>query len=149
MTIEIRLTIDDAAFQKAINDPELIIGPVKTFMKQATSLVQRRAMEIVPVDTGRLRSSITQVVAPLQGRVYTNVEYAPHVELGTKPHVIRPVRRRALHWQRGGQDFFAMRVNHPGSRPKPFMRPALEQNRAAIDGLLEEAVKEIEEKWRR
>ena len=149
MTVEIRLTLDAATILKALSDPLLVIGPINTFMKKAASVVQLRAVELAPVDTGRLRSSITQEVAPLRGRVYTNVEYAPHVELGTRPHIIRPRFKRALHWQRGGRDFFAMSVNHPGTRPKPFMRPALEQNRGRIDGLLEEAAREIEEKWRR
>jgi HK97 gp10 family phage protein len=38
-----------------------------------------------PVDTGRLRSSITHLVQTSEDAVYigTNVEYAPYVELGT------------------------------------------------------------------
>lgn len=43
------------------------------------------AKKACPVDTGRLRNSITHQVRPSEKSVYigTNVEYAPHVELGT------------------------------------------------------------------
>lgn len=49
------------------------------------------AKKACPVDTGRLRNSITHQVRPSEKSVYigTNVEYAPYVELGTsrmKPH---------------------------------------------------------------
>ena len=43
------------------------------------------AKKACPVDTGRLRNSITHQVRPSEKSVYigTNVEYAPYVELGT------------------------------------------------------------------
>ena len=43
------------------------------------------AKRLCPVDTGRLRNSITHVVRPSEDSVYvgTNVEYGPYVELGT------------------------------------------------------------------
>lgn len=46
---------------------------------------ERFAKAETPVDTGRLRNSITHVVSDGEDAVYigTNVEYAPYVELGT------------------------------------------------------------------
>lgn len=49
------------------------------------------AKNACPVDTGRLRNSITNAIDTEENAVYigTNVEYAPYVELGTshrKPH---------------------------------------------------------------
>lgn len=43
------------------------------------------AKRLCPVDTGRLRNSITHQINDSEKSVYigTNVEYAPHVELGT------------------------------------------------------------------
>ena len=150
MTVTIRLDIVDEKLLAAMQDPTLIVGPIKNFLKKAASVVQLRAVGLAPVDTGRLRSSITQEVAPLRGRVFTNVEYAPHVELGTRPHIIKARRARALAgWQWKGEDVIVKSVHHPGTKPKPFMRPALEQNRGRIDDLLQDAAREIEEKWRR
>ena len=50
-----------------------------------------------PVDTGRLRNSITHVALPDEKAVYigTNVEYAPDVELGTSRQKAQPFLRPA------------------------------------------------------
>lgn len=50
-----------------------------------------------PVDTGRLRNSITHVVDSGEQAVYigTNVEYAPCVELGTHTQKAQPYLRPA------------------------------------------------------
>lgn len=50
-----------------------------------------------PVDTGRLRSSITHITKPSDNAVYvgTNVEYGPCVELGTVHMAARPFLKPA------------------------------------------------------
>lgn len=50
-----------------------------------------------PVDTGRLRNSITHVVRASKKAVYigTNVEYGPYVELGTRHMKAQPYLRPA------------------------------------------------------
>lgn len=50
-----------------------------------------------PVDTGRLRNSITHEVRESEKAVYigTNVEYAPYVELGTRKQKAQPYLRPA------------------------------------------------------
>lgn len=40
----------------------------------------------------------------------------------TKPHIIRPVNAKSLHWKSGGEDVFASVVYHPGTTPNPFIR---------------------------
>jgi HK97 gp10 family phage protein len=59
-------------------------------MRDATLIVERDAKKNVPVDTGRLRASITPEVQwqskTLRGVVGTNVFYGPYVETGTRPH---------------------------------------------------------------
>lgn len=53
---------------------------------------------------------------------------APHalfVHWGTKPHKIRPRRKKALRWPSGGAGFvFARGVNHPGYRGDPWLTRA-------------------------
>lgn len=46
-------------------------------------MAERYAKALCPVDTGRLRNSITHQVDGKTLMVGTNVEYAPYVELGT------------------------------------------------------------------
>ncbi len=55
------------------------------------------AKKACPVDTGRLRNSITHVARPSEKAVYigTNVEYGPYVELGTRYMKARPYLRPA------------------------------------------------------
>lgn len=55
------------------------------------------AKNACPVDTGRLRNSITHQVRPSEKSVYigTNVEYAPYVELGTSRMKPQPFLRPA------------------------------------------------------
>ena len=51
-----------------------------------------------PVDTGRLRNSLTHEVAKNEDAVYigTNVEYAPYVEMGTSRMKARPYLKPAV-----------------------------------------------------
>ena len=50
------------------------------------------AKSLCPVDTGRLRNSITHQVSAeeLAAVIGTNVEYGPYVELGTSAHKAQP-----------------------------------------------------------
>jgi HK97 gp10 family phage protein len=101
---------------------------VKTAVNRTRIDVQNEARRRAPVDTGRLRSSIVSR-AENSGRrvgyvVGTNVGYAAAVEYGTAPHVIKPKHKKALYWP--GARHPVAQVNHPGTRPQPFMRPAIE-----------------------
>lgn len=56
---------------------------------------EKYAKEITPVDTGRLRNSITHAVEDKAVYIGTNVEYAPHVEYGTVKQKAQPFLRPA------------------------------------------------------
>jgi HK97 gp10 family phage protein len=56
---------------------------------------EKYAKEITPVDTGRLRNSITHNVDGKEVYVGSNVEYAPHVEYGTIKQKAQPFLRPA------------------------------------------------------
>lgn len=54
------------------------------------------------------------------------------MEVGTRPHVIRPKKPGGwLRWVSGGKVHFARVVHHPGTSPQPHLRPALEDLRGA------------------
>ena len=59
---------------------------------------ERYAKKACPVDTGRLRSSISHASDVGAGEVYigTNVEYAAYVEFGTRRQKAQPYLRAAL-----------------------------------------------------
>lgn len=80
----------------------------------------------VPVDTGRLRQSIQVRVENNRVTVGPDTEYAEYVEFGTKPHVIEPKNKKALAFKVGGQMVVVKKVNHPGTKAQPFVRPAFD-----------------------
>lgn len=67
--------------------------------------IQKDAKLACPVDTGRLRSSIqTDFKAghvEIIGEVYTNVEYAPHVNYGTRYQRAQPFFDKAFERNKG------------------------------------------------
>lgn len=86
------------------------------------------ANALVPVKTGRLRNSLIAEVDGLTLQVgSTDCTYSVDVELGTAPHVIRPNGKKALFWP--GAAHPVAQVNHPGTAPHPYLRPALLQPR--------------------
>lgn len=84
------------------------------------------------MDTGRLRASIRVERRSFFGlrqrwTVGSDVEYAPMVNGGTRPHIIRPRRAKALRFKVGGRTVYAKVVRHPGTRARPFLDRALRE----------------------
>lgn len=99
---------------------EHVIG--RDILGDAQGLVRKR--------TGRLHDSLRAEVHDKVLRVGSlDCNYATDVEMGTAAHVILPRNKKALHWP--GADHPVARVNHPGTKPQPYLRPALFQRRTA------------------
>ena len=64
-------------------------------------LVEGRAAKNAPVDTGRLRNSITHETEQDYAIIGTNVEYAPFQELGTSRMEAQPYLRPAVDQSQG------------------------------------------------
>jgi hypothetical protein len=119
------------------------IGDHRQFLGRIGLLAVSYAKETVPRRTGNLGRTIrlgrvTESDAEILAGGQQGVGYARHVEFGTRPHVIVPRNRRALAWGgarrlsgnlRAGAaaTVFATRVDHPGTRPNPYLRPAAER----------------------
>ena len=65
-------------------------------LKASALIVEGQAKLLCPVDTGNLRNSITNEVEDQVARIGTNVEYGPHVELGTVKQTAQPFNGPAL-----------------------------------------------------
>ena len=92
------------------------------------------------VVTGHLRRGIATKIGNMEVTVHTsNIKYAPMVEYGTKPHIIKPKNKKALYWK--GAKHPVKSVRHPGSRAKPFLIPAFEKEKEVIMKDLEKIVK--------
>lgn len=121
-----RVRLDNADLRRVMR------GASRRELTEAGRRVVNRAKILAPVDTGRLRSSIRMQPPRLFSlrpsvTVGSDVFYAPFVNDGTRPHQIRPRRAQVLRFTVGGQVVFARVVNHPGTKPNPFLDRALQE----------------------
>ena len=92
------------------------------------------------VDTGHLRRGIGNFRRGMTVTVHTsNIKYAVMVEKGTKAHIIKPKDKKALYWK--GATHPVKKVNHPGSKAKPYLIPAFEKEIPYFIDKLKDVVK--------
>lgn len=132
-----RLEVDEAAVA-------WLTSQAPGFLSEITDEIERDAIRLAPVDTGRLKSTIhadkTRLGAGtclvwcgglgLDGQW---VDYWEWQEYGAAPHVIRPREPNGLlvfYWPVLGRVVGFKKVNHPGNDAQPFMRPALYKDRS-------------------
>jgi hypothetical protein len=96
---------------------------------------------IVPWRTGFLTQSFRAELTTGLLRWFPTASYAPYVEFGTKPHVIVPKDKKALYWP--GATHPVMRVNHPGTKPNPFMERIISNAQPDIDAMFGTALSQI------
>lgn len=125
--------------------------PLINAMRDCALMVERDAKILAPVDTGRLRASITPQVRrngnTVMGVVGSNVKYAAAVETGSKPHwapfrALEGWARR--HGANEAEVWFAIGIK--GTRAQPYLQPAFEKNENAIKDKLEDFVVKIVQK---
>jgi hypothetical protein len=96
---------------------------------------------IVPWRTGFLAQTFQAQLTTGMLRWFPTASYAPFVEFGTKPHVILPKNAKALYWP--GADHPVARVNHPGTKPNPFMERIVAAAQPDIDAMFGTALSQI------
>jgi hypothetical protein len=109
--------------------------------------------EILKPQTGALRSSVTVEGPTVDGAVIrgsVGVAEGPtsgYARIHTLGHSgvyeIIATKRRALAFMLDGKKTFAKRVSHPAIPAKPFVHPALEENRSEIIQELAQAVASV------
>lgn len=103
-------------------------------VKKATTFVHGQAKVLAPVDTGALSGSIHMEVKQngkmIEGRVYTNMQYAPYVEFGTGvggngsyPYELDDIK-------------LAYREDWGGMPAQPYMYPALKGAEKYVESLI-------------
>ena len=119
------------------------IKPLTQAMYDACDTVESAAKEKAPKDTGALRRSITSKVevtgGGIEGIVFTPLEYAPYVEYGTGLFAENGNGRKtgwAYKDEKTGETIWTR-----GQHPQPYLRPALEENKEAINKIFKEALK--------
>ncbi len=114
---------------------------IEDALGKACALVERSAKQKAPKGTGELRRSITSKVEQdgnnFVGVVFTPLEYAPYVEFGTGLFAENG-GRQDVPWNY--QDDKGEWHSTSGMKPRPYMRPALNENREQIKRIIGEAI---------
>lgn len=109
---------------------------------KAASLVEKEAKKKAPKDTGALRRSIASKVetngTEINADIYSPLEYAPYVEHGIGLFAENGDGRKDVPWLY--KDDKGKTHITRGQYPKPYMRPALNENREKIIRLIKEGL---------
>ena len=106
--------------------------------------VRYRAKQVAPYKTGNLKKDIQVFDERIDSFSISvgNTKLAPYakfVYFGTRLHVIKPKKMKALANKKSGQ-IFGKSVNHPGTKANPYLEKAKEQLASNVS---EEVVRDI------
>ncbi|PWI15947.1 hypothetical protein DI272_18600 [Streptomyces sp. Act143] len=116
-------------------------GRLSRFLRLRGGIVERnlarRTSRVADIARGLAPGSMPQYIDwhieegrdGLQGVITCDHPATLYVLEGTRPHLIRARRARALRFEVDGQIVFAKVVRHPGTRPNNFMGRALRLGR--------------------
>ena len=117
------------------------VEKLKKQMGKACALVERSAKQNAPKGTGELRRSITSKVEAdadeVKGVVFSPLEYAPYIEYGTGLFA-EEEGRADVPWCY--QDDEGNWHSTSGQPPRPYLRPALNDNRERIKEMLKDGL---------
>lgn len=124
-----RVTLYPGEPKLFVNDPN---GPVLDDLLRRMKRVKFESRKLVRVRTGHLFSTIDTRVGGNKGGVFVDVvaggkgiKYTGYEHDGTRPHVIRARRKKALRFVLNGQVVFRKQVQHPGTTGTLFLTMAL------------------------
>ncbi|CUU87706.1 phage protein%2C HK97 gp10 family [Campylobacter hyointestinalis subsp. hyointestinalis] len=100
----------------------------KKFLFRVGSEVANEAKKIAPYKTGNLKKDIQVISVNDKSVTIGNTKLAPYakfVYFGTKPHIIKVKKAKALANKKSGL-VFGKKVNHPGTKANPYLKNALD-----------------------
>lgn len=115
------------AIQKLKADPTSarFVAAFERANTRAAAKAVETARRLVPVRTGKLRSTIHAEITARGFKLTADTPYAKFMEYGTKRHVIRAKAGKRLAFTVNGRKVFAKKVNHPGTKPYRYLSIAL------------------------
>jgi HK97 gp10 family phage protein len=109
-------------------------------------IIETNAKKAAPSDTGRLRSSIQTEIKDngFTAQVFSDVNYAPHVEYGTKAHFPPPSALQGWarrHNMTGMEFLIARSISRRGTKARPFLFPAFENEKQPFTNSIKDILK--------
>ena len=142
-SIKIFANIKEEAFRVMVDIQkydETTQKKIRKATREGIAAVHAAAVRAAPIcATGNLRRGIVQEFdeKTCSGKVRATAPHSHLVEFGTRERVTAPLRKKALKIAEG----FVRGFTFTGKMPKkPFLRPAMEKERAAIEANIERAV---------
>ncbi len=131
---QVRFVVDRGAMRRTLTGPQ---SSAVSLIAKLQRRVVLNAKQRSPVDKGVLRNShradpIIVRGMEVTGSVTATASYAAAVHEGTRAHVIRPRNKRMLSWQGPSGQVFRRQVQHPGTRPRPWLRNAAQDEAARL-----------------
>lgn len=116
-----------SVYAKGVKD-RIPVGPTSSENEQLYGGYEGALRDSVRV-TGKAKGGTVSASVKVGGKTRRGAQvfYAHMVEFGTKPHIIKPAKKKLLFF--GGQS--VAEVSHPGMKAQPFMRPAFDGDAAA------------------
>ena len=94
-----------------------------------------------PVYHGLLKQWFIDSLTDTEAHIKSPAEYAIYQDQGTKAHMIRPVNRKALHWEGGG---FSKGHMVSGIKGKHFVEQSFNQLQPLVPGHFLKALEEVQ-----
>lgn len=132
-----KIEVDTSGLNLAIG---AISKAVANELDDTAHKVERQAKELVPIDTGALRSSISTSGGGLDYSITASTPYAKYIEDGTRPHVI--TGNPYLIWD-GQINGPVKSVNHPGNRAYKYMETACDTQTQGLDDRIAAAIDRV------
>lgn len=147
--IETRVTIQglERLHEALMKAPELTINEISNAVERSAFIIQSMAVKEAPVNKqaggGNLRQNIrAKMLTKTKAQIESRAPYSIFVEEGTRPHEIKTKNRLVLANKRTGE-IFGKHVHHPGTRPNPYMRRALEKSISTVNELFKTAMQNV------
>lgn len=135
------------AFEKA---PEIMDRNLEQKMSRGAKEVTREARNIAPKAFSNLTNSIIDSrVGPLHYRISPGVNYAPHVEDGSRPHFPNPANllpwvklklRLQGHEAENAAFLISKAIGKRGTPKQPFMEPTFQKMKSRVFELMDQGV---------
>ncbi|MGW4731842.1 hypothetical protein ACWEQC_22210 [Streptomyces shenzhenensis] len=125
--MSVEVTVDPGKIARTLR---LRNGVVARRLAERTARTARIAEREAPGSMGRYISwKVQDGPRGLQGVIVCDHPAVRYVLDGTRPHIIRPRRAKALRFEVSGRVVFAAYARHPGTRANNFLGRALREGR--------------------